>query len=164
MCSSWIAGGSSRQPSAVRPALLATRGIEIVATPLFVALVVIETNDLVFSLDSVPAVLSMTRNPLVVYSSNVMAMLGLRSLYFVIVATPLSRVLFLRYGRAIIRIHGDEDADCQRGAYRSACVGSDNWRGPVRGDRPVLAGASIPATGRRVTSSGHAAFGGDSQK
>jgi len=52
--------------------------------PLFVALVVIETTDIVFALDSIPAVLGVTRNPLIVYSSNVMAMPGLRSLYFVL--------------------------------------------------------------------------------
>jgi len=56
----------------------------LVATPLLVALVVIETTDIVFALDSIPAVLAVTRHPLIVYSSNVMAMLGLRSLYFVL--------------------------------------------------------------------------------
>jgi tellurite resistance protein TerC len=53
----------------------------LVAMPLLVALIVIETTDIVFALDSIPAVLAVTRNPLIVYSSNVMAMLGLRSLY-----------------------------------------------------------------------------------
>ena len=56
----------------------------LVATPLLVALVVIETTDIVFALDSIPAVLAVARHPLIVYSSNVMAMLGLRSLYFVL--------------------------------------------------------------------------------
>jgi len=73
----------------------------LVATPLFVALVVIETTDIVFALDSVPAVLAVTRNPLLVYSSNVMAMLGLRSLYFVL-ADALQRVRYLRHGLAVI--------------------------------------------------------------
>ena len=73
----------------------------LVATPLFVALVVIETTDIVFALDSVPAVLAVTRNPLIVYSSNVMAMLGLRSLYFV-VADALHRVRYLRPGLALV--------------------------------------------------------------
>lgn len=57
----------------------------LVATPLFVALVVVETSDLVFALDSVPAVLSITRDPFLVYASNVFAILGLRSLYFLLV-------------------------------------------------------------------------------
>jgi tellurite resistance protein TerC len=73
----------------------------LVATPLFVALVVIETTDLVFALDSVPAVLSVTRNPFIVYSSNVMAMLGLRSLYFVL-SDVVDRVRYLRQGLAVV--------------------------------------------------------------
>jgi tellurite resistance protein TerC len=75
----------------------------LVATPLFVALVVIETTDIVFALDSVPAVLAVTRNPLIVYSSNVMAMLGLRSLYFVL-ADALQRLRYLRPGLALILV------------------------------------------------------------
>jgi tellurite resistance protein TerC len=75
----------------------------LAATPLFVALVVIETTDIVFALDSVPAVLSITRDPLIVYSSNVMAMLGLRSLYFV-VADALNRLRFVRQGLAIVLV------------------------------------------------------------
>jgi tellurite resistance protein TerC len=73
----------------------------LVATPLLVALIVIETTDLVFALDSVPAVLAITRNPLIVYSSNVMAMFGLRSLYFVL-ADALHRLRYLRPGLALI--------------------------------------------------------------
>ena len=67
------------------------------------ALVVIETTDIVFALDSVPAVLSVTRNPLIVYSSNVMAMLGLRSLYFVL-ADALDRLRYLRPGLALVLV------------------------------------------------------------
>jgi TerC family integral membrane protein len=75
----------------------------LVATPLLVALVVIETTDIVFALDSVPAVLAVTRNPFIVYSSNVMAMLGLRSLYFV-VADALHRLRYLRPGLALVLV------------------------------------------------------------
>jgi tellurite resistance protein TerC len=75
----------------------------LVATPLFVALVVIETTDIVFALDSVPAVLAVTRNPFIVYSSNVMAMLGLRSLYFVL-ADTLPRMRYLRHGLALVLV------------------------------------------------------------
>jgi tellurite resistance protein TerC len=66
-----------------------------------VALVVIETSDIVFALDSVPAVLSVSHDPFIVYSSNVMAMLGLRSLFFV-VSDVLGRLRFFRFGLAII--------------------------------------------------------------
>jgi len=75
----------------------------LVATPLFVALVVIETTDVVFALDSVPAVLAITRNPLIVYVSNVMAMLGLRSLYFVL-SDALRRLRYLRPGLAVVLV------------------------------------------------------------
>ena len=75
----------------------------LVATPLFVALVVIETTDVVFALDSVPAVLAITRNPLIVYVSNVMAMLGLRSLYFVL-SDALHRLRYLRPGLAVVLV------------------------------------------------------------
>ena len=75
----------------------------LVATPLFVALVVVETTDLIFALDSVPAVLSVTRDPLLVYSSNVLALLGMRSLYFVI-AGAAARFDRLRFGLAAILV------------------------------------------------------------
>jgi len=75
----------------------------LVATPLLVALVVIETTDIVFALDSVPAVLAITRNPIIVYTSNVMAMLGLRSLYFVL-SDALHRLRYLRPGLAVILV------------------------------------------------------------
>jgi TerC family integral membrane protein len=75
----------------------------LVATPLLVALVVIETTDIVFALDSVPAVLAVSRDPLIVYSSNVMAMFGMRSLYFVL-ADSLHRLRFLRQGLAVVLV------------------------------------------------------------
>ena len=52
------------------------------ATPLFVALVVIEVMDVIFAIDSVPAILAITSDPFLVFSSNIFAILGLRSLYF----------------------------------------------------------------------------------
>jgi tellurite resistance protein TerC len=73
------------------------------ATPLLVALIVVETTDIVFALDSVPAVLSVTRNPFIVYASNVMAMMGLRSLYFVL-AHVLARLRYLRHGLALLLV------------------------------------------------------------
>jgi len=75
----------------------------LVATPLFVALVIVETTDVVFALDSVPAVLAVTRNPMIVYASNVMAILGLRSLYFVLSEAPF-RLRYLRPGLALILV------------------------------------------------------------
>ena len=73
----------------------------IVATPLFIALAVIETTDIVFALDSIPAVLGITRDPFLVYTSNVFAMLGLRSLYFLL-AGVVERFRYLRPALAVI--------------------------------------------------------------
>ncbi len=70
-------------------------------TPLFVALIAIEATDAIFATDSVPAVLAVTHHPFVVYSSNIFAVLGLRSLYFTL-AAALERLHKLRYGLAVI--------------------------------------------------------------
>jgi tellurite resistance protein TerC len=66
-------------------------------------LIIVETTDIVFALDSVPAVLAVTREPFIVYTSNIFAMLGLRSLYFVL-AGVVGRFRFLRVGLAAILI------------------------------------------------------------
>ena len=101
VCETWIARIIPVSPVVSGNRFWRRDRARLVATPLFVALVVIETTDIVFALDSVPAVLSITRDPLIVYSSNVMAMLGLRSLYFV-VAEALNRLRFVRQGLATI--------------------------------------------------------------
>jgi tellurite resistance protein TerC len=67
-----------------------------VATPLFVALIVIEVMDVVFALDSVPAILAITSDPFLVFSSNIFAILGLRSMYFFL-AHMLQRFSYLEY-------------------------------------------------------------------
>ena len=71
------------------------------ATPLFLVLIVIETTDVVFAADSIPAVLAITRDPFIVYTSNVFAILGLRSLYFAL-AGMMEVFHYLHYGLAII--------------------------------------------------------------
>ncbi|MGI8548478.1 MAG: TerC family protein [Gemmatimonadaceae bacterium] len=71
------------------------------ATPLFVVLVVIETMDLVFAVDSIPAVFGVTREPFIVYSSNVAAILGLRSLYFLL-SGAVQKFRYLSYGLAVV--------------------------------------------------------------
>jgi tellurite resistance protein TerC len=103
VCGTWIARVVRVSPVLRGHAFWRREGGRLVATPLFVALVVIETTDVVFALDSVPAVLAVTRNPLIVYTSNVMAMLGLRSLYFV-VADALHRLRYLRQGLAVVLV------------------------------------------------------------
>lgn len=103
VCETWIARVVPVSPVMQGGAFWRRDRGRLVATPLLVALVVIETTDLVFALDSVPAVLAITHNPLIVYSSNVMAMLGLRSLYFVL-ADALHRLRYLRPGLALILV------------------------------------------------------------
>lgn len=71
------------------------------ATPLFLVLVMVETTDLVFALDSIPAIFAVTQDPFVVYTSNVFAILGLRSLYFVLVGI-IDKFRFLKLGLAAV--------------------------------------------------------------
>ncbi len=71
------------------------------ATPLFVVLLVVETTDVMFAMDSIPAVLAITRDPFIVYTSNVFAILGLRALYFSL-AGLMSMFHYLNYGLAVI--------------------------------------------------------------
>ena len=78
-------------------------GLVRYATPLAVVLVIVETTDLLFAADSIPAVLAVTREPFIVFTSNVFAILGLRSLYFAL-AGMIERFHFLHYGLAIILI------------------------------------------------------------
>ncbi|MCA6074758.1 TerC/Alx family metal homeostasis membrane protein [Fulvivirga sedimenti] len=72
-------------------------------TPLFIVLVVIESTDIVFALDSVPAVLGISRDPFIVYTSNIFAILGLRALYFAL-AGVMSMFHLLKYGLGLILI------------------------------------------------------------
>ena len=73
------------------------------ATPLFLALVAIEMSDIVFAIDSVPAIFALTNEPLIVFTSNVFAILGLRSLYFVL-AAAVAKFSLLRFGLAGVLI------------------------------------------------------------
>lgn len=65
------------------------------ATPLFVALVLVECSDIIFAVDSIPAIFAITLDPFIVYTSNVFAILGLRSLYFLL-ANALTRFVYLK--------------------------------------------------------------------
>lgn len=71
------------------------------ATPLLIALILIELADLVFAVDSVPAVLAISQDPFIVYTSNIFAILGLRSLYFALAAL-MHRFVYLKYALAIV--------------------------------------------------------------
>jgi tellurite resistance protein TerC len=73
------------------------------ATPLLMVLLLLETTDVMFAVDSVPAVFAVSREPLVVYTSNIFAILGLRSLYFLL-SGAVDRFHLLRYGLAIVLV------------------------------------------------------------
>ena len=71
------------------------------ATPLFIALIVIETTDVAFAVDSIPAVFSVSRDPFIILTSNIFAILGLRALYFALAAVA-KYFTYLKYGLGII--------------------------------------------------------------
>jgi len=73
------------------------------ATPLFVALLFVEISDIIFAIDSVPAIFALTREPMIVFTSNIFAMLGLRSLYFLL-AGAVERFALLKYGLALVLV------------------------------------------------------------
>ena len=77
------------------------KNARVFATPLLVILLVVETTDILFAVDSIPAVLAVTRKPFIVYTSNVFAILGLRALYFVL-ASLMRLFHHLHYGLAVV--------------------------------------------------------------
>lgn len=72
-----------------------------IATPLFMALLMIELTDILFALDSIPAILAITADPFIVFSSNILAILGLRSMYF-LVSQMLDKFRFINYSLVVI--------------------------------------------------------------
>ena len=81
----------------------AARGSRLMATPLFVVLVLVETTDLIFAVDSIPAIFAITQEPFIVYSSNVFAILGLRALYFLLVDV-IHRFHYLKVGLSVVLV------------------------------------------------------------
>jgi tellurite resistance protein TerC len=98
-------GGVTRLVGRVLPVTTEFRGAaffcrldgQLAVTPLFLTLVSVEVSDIVFATDSIPAVFAVTRDPFLVYTSNILAVLGLRSLYF-LVAGVIPRLRYIRYG------------------------------------------------------------------
>jgi tellurite resistance protein TerC len=101
VCTSWLARFIPITPVLEGSRFLVRRDGRLVATPLLVALGLIESADLVFALDSIPAVFAVTTDPYLVYTSNVFALLGLRALYFVL-AGAIRSLRFLRTGLAVM--------------------------------------------------------------
>jgi len=73
------------------------------ATPLFIALLFLEATDIIFAVDSVPAIFAVTKEPLIVFTSNIFAILGLRSMYFML-AGVIGKFHLLRYGLAVVLV------------------------------------------------------------
>lgn len=80
-----------------------TRRDALYATPLLVVLLAVETSDILFAVDSIPAVLAITRDAFIVYTSNVFAILGLRSMYFAL-AGMMNKLHYLHYGLSMVLI------------------------------------------------------------
>jgi len=76
---------------------------QLFATPLFLVLLVVEITDVTFAVDSIPAVFGITRDPFIVFTSNVFAILGLRALYFLLAAV-LEKLQYLKIGLALVLI------------------------------------------------------------
>ena len=87
----------------VREADPGTGKTALAATPLFLALVLVEVVDLVFAVDSVPAIFAVTTDPFLVYTSNIFAILGLRALYFALAAL-IHRFKYLKYALALVLV------------------------------------------------------------
>ncbi|MEZ4678861.1 MAG: TerC family protein [Caldilineaceae bacterium] len=73
----------------------------LMATPLFIVLIIVETTDLIFALDSIPAIFAITTDAFLVYTSNIFAILGLRSLYFLL-AGVIDKFRYLKLGLAVV--------------------------------------------------------------
>jgi tellurite resistance protein TerC len=80
-----------------------TGKLVLFATPLFLALIMVEVVDIIFAVDSVPAIFAVTRDPFVVYTSNIFAILGLRSMYFMLSAA-VERFKYLKYGLSAVLV------------------------------------------------------------
>jgi tellurite resistance protein TerC len=108
------------------------------ATPLFLALIAVEATDIIFAVDSVPAVLAITRDTFIAYSSNVFAILGLRALYFAL-ADLLPRFRFLRPGlAAILMFTGGKMLASDR-----VRISTDVSLGVIAGIMALMIGASV---------------------
>jgi tellurite resistance protein TerC len=81
----------------------ATGTMQRVATPLFVVLMLVETTDLIFAVDSIPAIFAVTHDPFIVYTSNVCAILGLRALYFLL-AGVIHKFHYLKLGLSVVLV------------------------------------------------------------
>lgn len=85
------------------PQFFVKKDNRLFATPLFLALVFLELSDVIFAIDSVPAIFAITKEPFIVFTSNILALLGLRSMYFLLLGV-LDRFAYIKYGLATVLI------------------------------------------------------------
>jgi len=78
-------------------------GTRLTATPLFIVLLIVDTTDVVFATDSIPAIFAVTRDPFIVYTSNICAVLGLRALYFLL-AGIVDKFVYLKLGLSLVLV------------------------------------------------------------
>ena len=81
----------------------ATGRLRYAATPLFIVLLIVDTTDIIFATDSIPAIFAVTRDPFIVYTSNICAVLGLRALYFLL-AGVVDKFVYLKLGLSIVLV------------------------------------------------------------
>ncbi|HEY1953168.1 MAG TPA: TerC family protein [Gemmatimonadaceae bacterium] len=77
--------------------------IRTAATPLFIVLLIVDTTDIIFATDSIPAIFAVTRDPFIVYTSNICAVLGLRALYFLL-ANVVDKFVYLKLGLSLVLV------------------------------------------------------------
>ena len=92
---------TKQQPATYGPCFFARDDGRLVIAPLFLVLLVVESTDLVFAVNSVPAVFGITPDPFIVFTSNIFAILGLRALYFLL-ASAMDLFCYLHFGLAIV--------------------------------------------------------------
>jgi tellurite resistance protein TerC len=80
-----------------------TGKIRYAATPLFIVLLIVDTTDIIFATDSIPAIFAVTRDPFIVYTSNICAVLGLRALYFLL-ASVVDKFVYLKLGLSLVLV------------------------------------------------------------
>jgi tellurite resistance protein TerC len=102
--------------------------LRLAATPLFVVVALVETTDLIFAVDSIPAIFAVTQDPFIVYSSNVFAILGLRALYFLL-AEVIDRFHYLKLGLSVVLVF-----------VGLKMLGADVYKVPVGVSLGVIAG------------------------
>jgi tellurite resistance protein TerC len=80
-----------------------TGQMRFAATPLFIVLIIVDTTDIIFATDSIPAIFAVTRDPFIVYTSNICAVLGLRALYFLL-ASVVDKFVYLKLGLSLVLV------------------------------------------------------------